>query len=475
MTRKERLASLFEAFDRLAERFCEDTQGLCCEIGTVYKKENTEDPEKLRFRLARVWYRAYFLEFKYTARSSMNVSQSILECLIYPEKAPDGIAIPLPLFLDYCGIDEETPLCIPMISTEESMEEAFDCICTVLRTHEDALRDVCESEEGRERVLLTFRQEVVRLLDIDVDPVSEAYEVFPYLNPALYDFFTARFLSAPFLNELRGDRQAAIRQLRRLKKKLGYEVRLLRLWESDRTPSPSLPRTREILCAAYTKGGTPRTPAKELLAMLIAWMLLTLVLIPVYGGIYLLLHLWEGVGAVYHLASSENVAYSICFAFITAICASYFLRFLILKPLYPKDYERQLALDHLQNGKGSDRLIKVLLHALVLISLLLSLLLAKWDVKFIENGFVDNSDFFSLTGEYHAYGEIECLYYKPDRLNDFGETINTPSYVLRLKDGKEIDLFPLAEIEEYGPTLLELLEEKGVRIERSSASPPNQP
>lgn len=468
MTREERLTSLLEAFDRCAEQYASESNALRLETDSVYKNNRTEDPAKLKLHVAHLHYHAYVLEFRYTARATLNTVQSILECLVYPEKTPDAIALPLPLLLDYCNVDTLSPPCIPMIADGESMEEAFSALTDTLRTHRDLIANTCASEEQRTAVLQAFLKEIIAILHLTPDPTAEAYGVRPYLGPALYDFLTLRFVSVHFLNFIKGDRATAIKQLSKIKEPFSYETRLLRLLEKETAIPCDLPLAREILSDAFTKGGSQRTSGKEFFCMMLAWFLLTALLFPVYAGIYYLMRFFAvGSDSVFLLTSGANVAYSFLFAFLTAIAASYFLRLPLLSRLYRKNYARRLALDHLQNGKGADRLIKVLLHLIVIASLVLTVFISKWNVNFSEGSFVDNSAFFSLQGEYHAYSDIECCYYKPDRVNDLGETIPYPSYALRLKDGREIDFYELAEIEEYDPALLDFLRSKGVVIDTS--------
>ena len=93
-------------------------------------------------------------------------------------------------------------------------------------------------------------------------------------------------------------------------------------------------------------------------------------------------------------------------------------------------------------------------------------LLAKWNINFLADGFVDNSKFLSVRGNYYAYEEIQRIYYRPDRVNGLGETIPYDSYVVQMKNGEEIDLYELSEISDYDPVLLDYLQDKGIPIQR---------
>ena len=107
-----------------------------------------------------------------------------------------------------------------------------------------------------------------------------------------------------------------------------------------------------------------------------------------------------------------------------------------------------------------------MLVVLVICSLAGTVLFTRFGVNFLEDGFVDNTKFFSVSGQYYQYDDIERVYYMPNRVNGFGETIEYPSYVIVLKDGREIDLYEYDEIEKYEGPLLGHLKKKGVSVEK---------
>ena len=94
------------------------------------------------------------------------------------------------------------------------------------------------------------------------------------------------------------------------------------------------------------------------------------------------------------------------------------------------------------------------------------LLISKWNINFTKNGFIDNSNFFSVIGDAYSYRDVEKVYYKPSRINDFGDKLDFPSYVMVLKNGKEIDFYELDELERYEYELLKFLQKNGVKVEK---------
>ena len=461
MTREQRLTNLFHAFDMRAEAFCRDTGGSYFEIVPTYKG-NRRDAQSLKYRSAYIFYNSFAVEFKYTAHGTMSLANSILECLIIPDKSRDGISIPLPLFLDYCDKITAIPLCIPSIIDGLGLDQAFDCICSVLNDTFTLIADVCANEEKRLRVFDSFISEMSALLNVEINDENIEY----YFDKSLYSFLTLRLTSAHFINYIKGDVKTATKQLCKVKDKLGYEKSLLEEMKSRNiTTLPDLSSIREAL-KTYSKGGVQNTSSgKEFFAMFLSWIVLCLGFSAIYLPLFLLLVYLEGRSSIYLMGPMYNIPYCILCGFITAIAASYFTRFKVYKLLFPKDFDRFQAADQIQNGAGSDKLMKGFLTVLIICSLVGCILFAKWNINFGEYGFTDNSKFFSVSGEYHSYEDVDRIYYKADRVNDFGDTLDFPSYVIVLKSRQEIDLYEHGEIEEYEETLLEQLKEKGVRIE----------
>ena len=121
-------------------------------------------------------------------------------------------------------------------------------------------------------------------------------------------------------------------------------------------------------------------------------------------------------------------------------------------------------MENIQNTGGFHKLFKGLLVVIVAACVALCVLLANWNLKFKEEGFTDNTDFFSLSGIDYGYDKVEYVYFKPDRINSLGETLPYPSYVLVLEDGREIDFYELGRISDYSDELLNFFREKGIDI-----------
>lgn len=457
MGREEQLSEIFLQFDRSAQQFCEETQGLFCALSDQYK--GGKNPENLKYRFAKVYYGSFAVKFVYTAHGVMSTVNSILGCTVYPDKNEENIGIPLPLLTDYCGMDVAAPLCIPLITNPAGMVQAFGCIGGVLKELLPVLAEISRDAKGKEAIFRAFFDEMR-----DVFGVSEEQEMLRNTE-FIQNFLTLRFCGDAFINFLKGNKTKAVKQLGRIKKKTGYEKRLQAIWMSE--DHTDLAVLSEIILNTdfYNDNGVQKTSFGEFAAVFLSWLLLTPVIGAVYVGLYFLFVRIEGRNSVYLMGPIYNFPYAILFGFLAAIAASYFARFRIYKLLNKKKYKKYREMDYIQNGGGADRLMKGVLVACVTVGIVGCAILAKWNLNFLADGFVDNSKFLSVQGAYYPYSEVERVYYKPNRVNSFNETLDFPSYVIVLKDGAEIDLYDHGDISDYEQTLLKYLKEKGVKIE----------
>ena len=457
MRREQKLDAIYTQFDKSARAFCERTKGIFCDITKEYKGE--ELPENLTYLFAKIYYRSFAIKFIYTAHGMMSTINSILECSVYLDKNDDSTEIPLPLLADYCNVLTSTPLCIPFITDDVAMVEAFHCIGSVLEELFVQLNETILKPEDKGKILQLFRDEMKYVFKLE-----DESENFEDMNEVFREFFTLRFTSDAFVNAIKGNYKKAGKQLNKIKRLTGYEKQMLSLW-SDKGQGETSDLGVVIENAEmYNEYGVQRANLKEFVAMFFSWIILTPAISIVYLGLYFLFIYFEAWKSVYLMGPIYNFPNCIMFGFITAIGISYFTRFKFYKCLYKKDYEKYCEMDYIQNGGGADRLMKRFVLVLIVISIVGCGLLAKWNLNFLHYGFIDNSKFFSVQGEYHSYSEIERIYYKPNRINDFGDVLEFPSYVIVLKSGVEIDLYEHGEITDYEHELLDYLESIGVEI-----------
>ncbi len=467
MQQDERIISVLNQLNQSANDFCKETNGLCCDVNDEYKGEHTV--RNLQYRIVRIYYNSFIVGFRYTAHGAFSITHSILESVIYLDKTDDSVGIPLPFVADFCNVNTVNPLCIPCITNKTAMKQAFDCIADVLHTVIKAIPEISADSELKDSLLIYYRNELSYLLKLDTaDYDSEILPNEAAGNAALFTecVLTNRFSSDAFFLLLKGKKAKAIKRFHKQKRLLSYERRILNLLESGETISTSDVSAVNKCLESYNDMGVQKTGFKELSAMFISWLVLTPVISLVYLGIFYLAVLLQKQNSIYLMGASYNFYGCFFSAFITAIAVSYFTRLRFYKLLHKKSYEEYCEADCFANGGGSDRFMKAFSRIVIIISLFGCVLLGKWNINFLSNGFVDNSRFFSLKGEYHSYDEVDSVFYRPNRTNDFGHTLDEPSYVLVLKSGEEIDFYEYDEIENYEVPLLGFLQQQGIDVKK---------
>lgn len=455
MSKETTPKSILTQFDASAKQFCDNTNGIFCEVSSVYKNE--EKKQNLQYRYAKIYYNTFVVKFTYTAHGIMSVVNSILSCSVSFDKNEEAIEIPLPLMTDYCDMDVAMPMCIPLITNKTGMAQAFACMQTALIDVLPVVAEIGADSQQRAKILAAFCNEILSVFGIE--PSAQ-------ISQAIIDWSVVRFATGAFLVNLKGNRRKAAKKLRKTKKLTGYEKRMITLWESNEAYDyPDISAIVEN-AEAYNESGVEKFSHRELFSVLISAVILTPVISVAYLALYFLLIALQSRNAVYLMGPIYNFPIAIFAAFMTGFSVSYFTRHKAYKWLYKKHYDKYCEMDHIQNGETADKIMKCFTGIVVAGSLVVCTLFPYWNLRFLSDGFVDNSKFLSLKGQYYDYSQVERAYYKADRENDFGEVLEFPSYVLVLKDGKEIDLYEHGEISDYDPKLLDHLRAKGVKIDK---------
>ncbi len=461
MTREETLQELITEMNRSAEAFAKQSGAISCETFSVFKKG--DQAENIKKHFAELTYSpGYVLLFQYTAHGMAGIVNSILECYLLLDRSP---ALPYPLshVIGCLGVLSPSLLTIPLITDAQTMRDAFAQQAAVFLDRQADIETLLTDSDKAEAVRLSFLEEVDALTD---EKISELSPEDVWSLEFFYTLYTHRMVDTPYLQYMQGNIDKALVKLERMKYQSGYEKGLLSLLRKKGSACRAVPPSvEENLRLKYTKNGAPKNSARELCALFLSWIALTVLWAPFFLGIFFLFYYVEGRNAELVLGPMAQLPMIFLPTFLMAICTSYYTRNFAFRLLFKKAYQQTQRLDHIENGPGSDRLMKVFLTLILICGMFFTMLLVKWNVKLLPNGIVDNSSFFSLSETYYRYNEVEKVRYQPNRQIS-GETVDISSYVIVLKDGKEIDLYDFA-IEETGyDEFLSLLRQKGIPIEK---------
>jgi len=121
-----------------------------------------------------------------------------------------------------------------------------------------------------------------------------------------------------------------------------------------------------------------------------------------------------------------------------------------------------MELDNAVNSRSTHKFMKVLTVILIIGSIVFLALTVRQNIKLTETGLYDNTNFWSIQGDYYSYDEIERLYYREQTPNGYGDMFDMPSYVILLKNGEKIDPYRFNTCDE---NFLDALRGEGILVE----------
>ena len=470
MEKNKRLEAVYSEFDAAAQGLCNDTGGILCEITSEYKGE--EEERELKYRFAKIYYGSFICELVYTAHGTLSQINSILGCVVYADKSEDTIGVPLPLATDFLDRDVTAPMCIPCISNAAGMKQAVCCIGSVIAQLMPQLVELSTDSEKKEALTEFYRKELNTAFDMELELEQEReigeeqltpYEIMQLEKRFYFDLITDRLTSGAFFQYMKGEKISP-RQLKKItesKKSFGYEKRMARLWQSEQPYEiPDLSAIFDGL-QLYDSNGVQKPNLRDILALFLSSIVFTLCIEPVYLLLYFAVQFFENRGAEYVLSDPYSWINTFVFSYLTGIATSYFTRLFVYRLLNKEQYDAYEEMDHVVNGAGADKFMRVILGMIVSASIVACVLLPMQNLKFTGGGFWDNSQLFSLQGTHYSYAEIERVYFKPEDQNQY-----SASYVIVLSSGKEINLFDLDDSLSYEEELTSLMKEHGIKVEK---------
>ena len=441
MERNERLETIYSEFDAAAQGLCDDTGGILCEITSEYKGE--EEERELKYRFAKIYYGSFICELVYTAHGTLSLINSILGCVVYADKSEDTIGVPLPLVTDFLDRDVTAPMCIPCISNAAGMKQAVCCIGSVIAQLMPQLVELSTDSEKKEALTEFYRKELNTAFDMELELEQEReigeeqltpYEIMQLEKRFYFDLITDRLTSGAFFQYMKGEKISP-RQLKKItesKKSFGYEKRMARIWQSGQPYEiPDLSAIFDGL-QLYDSNGVQKPNFRDILALFLSSIVFTLCIEPVYLLLYFAVQFFENRGAEYVLSDPYSWINTFVFSYLTGIATSYFTRLFVYRLLNKEQYDAYEEMDHVVNGAGADKFMRVILGMIVSASIVACVLLPMQNLKFTGGGFWDNSQLF----------------------------------VIVLSSGREINLFDLDDSLSYEEELTSLMKEHGIKVEK---------
>ena len=251
-----------------------------------------------------------------------------------------------------------------------------------------------------------------------------------------YKWLRLRFSSKCYADFLDGNYTKSIKKYEKYKNRLSYEDRLLSFMKS----LPSGQKYEAVPSGLNTlkDGLRVQTGASELPALFASWLLLALLLLPVYIGIYYLFLFISSGKAEYSTGFAfYNAMYALLPVMITAIVLSYFARKRIYRLFFRKKLQKILDYDAIMNTKRDSRFMSRFAYIMLIGGFIFIALAAHTDIAFYPYEVVDNSAFFS-SRQQRPINQINSVWHVEGRYNALGDWLDYPSYILLMNDGTKL-------------------------------------
>lgn len=504
--------ALIAQLERCAKAFYDKSRAVFYETKTTYKNQ-PETFANVRSYDIDIYYNSHIVRFSYYPHVPLTMAHSVLTCYVSLEKADSKkLFYPLSQLYGYFKLSPAHALTIPMVTTADSMKECFDFLAASLHKMDSQIRNLSYDEARKtdlfnsevEAAVALFKTEYPTNEDLrkflddaqrDWYPVWKAEQEKEYaattetemqadferllsrlmnnvqafleedkqrLLSFYYRQLIIRALRAGYEAYMTGNYASAIKKLKKLKHRISYENGLIEYMENAATPRPHVPDAVFKNLTELYKNGIPQYSLKMALAVAPAVLLFGLMWLPLFLVIYGLFYFFESRDAVYLLGPLSNVPSAMVPAMMMGIPMIYFNSKRFYKVFFRKNYQRLIELENATHSYVSHQFMKFLTAILLIASIAFLFLTVHQNIKLTQNGFYDNTEFWGVYGSYYKYEEIDKLYYREQTHGEYGDMFPYPSYVIRLKNGKEIDPYLF---DSWNEKFLDVFRSKGVLVE----------
>ncbi len=504
---------LIEQLNKCAEQFSAENNGLLYESKTTYKNQY-EAKDNIVTHNVDFYYNNYIVRFSYHPHPPISLAHSVLTCSVSFSKTDnEKVFYPLSDIYGFLSITPFSALTIPMILSAESMSECFHDISSALKqiiceldaisydtTRKQDLFNECfrfactyfkqefeSPEEIKHEIECNkdqfYQKWIHSTYDIPLSAEAEASakSTFEQICFNIYDktqdllssdkkkflqfYFEDRLtqsVSSAYESYMIGDYHAAIKLFKRQKYKTNYENLLLDYMSKAKSPERHVPESIfENLTQLY-RNGISKNNLKESLAVGPAMILFGALWVPVFLIVYFGFYCLESQSAIYLLGPLENAPSIILPSLLMGITMIYFCSTTFYKLFFKKNYKKLLALQKATYSRSTHRFMKGFSAVVLVGSVIFLFFTVHCNIKLTENGFYDNTAFFTVKGTFYPYEDVDKLLYQIRTPDGHGSSYPYPSYVILLKNGDRIEM---NQFDSCNETFLNIMRDKNVKIE----------
>lgn len=447
----------------LVEKFKTDTEKYSNELDGVvnYKCEEffrKNNPEKGYHSIdANIMFKNFVLKLEYKINISMLIPKSTIEMRFMFENGKLPVEFSIYDLLNI--MDEYNFKCYTFgyVISGDKLEQVLKYLIDTFKEYRNKIEEISESSEKIEILEKDIEDKIKIFLNENIFKSRDAFYLMRMLE-LYYVMDVSRFTMDSYIDYTTGKYKRAVKRYSKLKDKLtSYEKRLVEYMKTSEVQKPVEDNMNTLVQAKRLKN-----IKTELFPMYLSWIVLTPIWCIVYDLVYYIALNFLSKNAIYVTGSW---AYAIFLpAFMTAIINSYFTRNTVYKLLFKKKYNEIKALDEIENGDKTESVMSKVFQFIIAIGLVFSILAANTNISFYDEYFKYNLEFLNIKGTSYNYQDVECVYKADGIINDFGQVVNNPTYVIILMGGEQINLYYDVEFEDIKENIIPIFEKHNIEI-----------
>ncbi len=456
--KEDLIKKLVDTFKVEAEKYSNQLEGVVnykCE--EFFRKNN---PAKGYHSVdASIMFKNFVLKLEYKINISALLPKSTIEMRFMFENGKLPVEFSIYDLLNVIQPNDFKCYTFSYITTEYKMKEVLEYLVDTFRGYKEEIEKTSQNAENI-KVLENLVEEKIKLfLREDILKSRNAFYLMHMLE-WYYVLDISRFTAASYINYTTGEYNKSIKGYKKLKGKLtDYEQRLVEHMKLNSHEIQTPVRDDMNTLAKAMKLKNAKT---GLVAMCLAWIVLMPIWCTIYDLVYNIARYFFSKDAVYVVYELPIIIFFT--AFITAMVHTYFTRRIVYKLLFKKKYNEIKALEEIQHNEKREQFINKLLQFVIAASLVFAVLIANTNMTFFKGHFKDNSNLLDIKGTEYNYKDVYCVYKANGALNNLGEVVNNPTYVIVLKGGTQINLYNIATFEDIKQNIIPILENQNIEI-----------
>ncbi|HZJ77506.1 MAG TPA: hypothetical protein VFD52_01715 [Clostridia bacterium] len=449
-------------FSELIKKYSQNNENaLHYEIEMLYK--NPSSQKDLMFVSGNINFKSFTLKCIYIVNPGLVGESSWLECKVEFADDPDWAEYSFYDILNIVNTNDFNNYTVYYIDSKDTMTRAVEYLLKSFDKYYDNILELSQHKEERKELLSNLVNDINNFFGENVfDQKKTRFDKIPlsFKFQWFSNFISTRFNSKAYLSFMKGDFKKALRKYSRLKGLTLYEKRLVAFMNNNRGEE-----VKSIISSSFSVEQSKKIQLNKKRDILVYDFGVLALAVPFslfYAGVYWLFNFIANKDALF-ITHGHPFLIVLC-SFISAIVLVKLFRRQFYKFLFRKSAEKMLEYDSIVSDEKTNRSILLKTDVAVILCALLILFSVNKNLTFRENGFVDKTNFTSLSGNLISYEKVEAVYHLSAQEGE---------YVIVLDNNRYYNLSHYANDDEIRERILPILADNNIEVKTIKDLPEN--